>query len=94
MRKKDYKKSADATESRRKREEHTFSIRKNQRDENLQKRRVIEPTPTPQLNQELLQQLANLPQFCADVFSSDPKKQFDGTVGLRKVLSIRTLKQS
>ena len=47
-RKKDFKKGIDAEEARRKREDNIIELRKNKRDENLQKKRQTQIAPQQQ----------------------------------------------
>jgi hypothetical protein len=45
-RKKEYKKGVDADDARRKREDNIIELRKNKRDENLQKKRMVNAGPS------------------------------------------------
>lgn len=45
-RKKDFKKGVDADDARRKREDNIIELRKNKRDENLQKKRLVHAGPS------------------------------------------------
>lgn len=45
-RKKDFKKGVDAEDARRKREDNIIELRKNKRDENLQKKRMVHAGPS------------------------------------------------
>ncbi|KAL0700561.1 hypothetical protein Bca4012_056683 [Brassica carinata] len=79
-----YKASVDADEGRRRREDEMVEIRKNKREENLQKKRregLTAPTA---------QQLENITQMTAGVMSEDRSLQLEATVGIRKLLSVDT----
>jgi hypothetical protein len=45
-RKKDFKKGTDVEDARRKREDNIIELRKNKRDENLQKKRMVHAGPS------------------------------------------------
>eukprot|EP01094_Clydonella_sp_ATCC50884_P018178 TRINITY_DN3314_c0_g1_i1.p1 TRINITY_DN3314_c0_g1~~TRINITY_DN3314_c0_g1_i1.p1 ORF type:complete len:532 (+),score=243.82 TRINITY_DN3314_c0_g1_i1:62-1657(+) len=88
-RRKEYKRTTDASEARRKREDNAFSIRRNKREESLQKRRNFgADTAPPPAGQDAIDLISQLPDFCQMIFSEDPALMLDGTIGLRKVLSI------
>jgi len=89
--KRDFKKKADANDSRRTREDNVVRIRKNKKIENLQKRRKEtkendgEPEVfVPQQNGEWMEELKRL----YDGLSADKNTQYESMVKLRKLLSI------
>uniref|UniRef100_A0A1J3CIF1 Importin subunit alpha n=1 Tax=Noccaea caerulescens TaxID=107243 RepID=A0A1J3CIF1_NOCCA len=90
-----YKVSVDADEGRRRREDNMVEIRKNKREENLQKKRREVPTTSmasgTQQGQDFSspsQRLEKLPQMVAGVMSEDGNLQLEATTGIRKLLSI------
>nr|GEU61900.1 importin subunit alpha-2-like [Tanacetum cinerariifolium] len=87
-----YKVAVDADESRRRREDNMVEIRKNKREENLQKKRreVVAggaQFATP-LQPAFDKKLENLPAMVAAVWSPDNSLQFEATTHFRKLLSI------
>lgn len=91
-RKSGYKKTTDADESRRRREETANEIRKSKREESLLKRRAV-GTGSPsglerRVDPSVAQKLDNLPQMVASIQSNDPQAQLEATTAFRKLLSI------
>lgn len=94
------KKTIDADESRRKREEATVEIRKMSRQDQFAKRRATKPNEhvavSPQgsgldrnqRNQEILEKLRALPQLVQGVMSDDTARQIECVTHFRKLLSI------
>ncbi|XP_010556709.1 PREDICTED: importin subunit alpha-3-like [Tarenaya hassleriana] len=88
-----YKVAVDADEGRRRREDNMVEIRKNKREENLQKKRR-EGLTAAQQRQELPSSLSsenkleNLPTLVAAVWSEDRNGQLQATTHIRKLLSI------
>ncbi|KAL1225180.1 Importin subunit alpha-3 [Cardamine amara subsp. amara] len=91
-----YKVAVDAEEGRRRREDNMVEIRKNKREENLQKKRR-EGVPAssmafgsagaqPEDSAKKLKE--NLPAMCAGIWSEDSNSQLEATNLLRKLLSI------
>lgn len=95
---KQYKKSADAEESRRKREEITVELRKSKRDEQLSTKRRMNAPQTAEAAQTAAQKLvalqeaqstlANLQYFVNMLNSEERKSQYEAAVAFRKLLSI------
>ncbi|EOA40102.1 hypothetical protein CARUB_v10008795mg [Capsella rubella] len=91
-----YKVSVDADEGRRRREGNMVEIRKNKREENLQKKRRegLTASMASQLGQGFSSslptesRLENLRQMVNGVNSEDRDVQLEATAGLRKLLSI------
>ncbi|CAL9213457.1 unnamed protein product [Arabidopsis halleri] len=91
-----YKVSVDADEGRRRREDNMVEIRKNKREENLQKKRRegFTPSMASQLGQDFSsslpteKRLENIQQMIAGVMSEDRNIQLEATAGFRKLLSI------
>lgn len=91
-RRKEYKRALDIEDTRRKREESTFLVRKKQREEQLQKRRnllglsesqqEIENDYTPNSD------LDELKSATQDLFSENPNAYYAATVTIRKLLSV------
>ncbi|KAK6941052.1 Armadillo [Dillenia turbinata] len=88
-----YKVAVDAEEGRRRREDNMVEIRKNKREESLQKKRRegLQPqqfstpiTPSPFDNKKL----ESLPTMVAGVWSEDGNLQLEATTHFRKLLSI------
>ncbi|XP_075641480.1 importin subunit alpha-like [Castanea sativa] len=84
-----YKVAVDAEEGRRRREDNMVEIRKNRREESLQKKRregLVAPqmpsTPTSE------KKLESLPAMVAGVCSDDMNLQLEATTQFRKLLSI------
>ncbi|KAL0684038.1 hypothetical protein Bca4012_050886 [Brassica carinata] len=90
-----YKVAVDAEEGRRRREDHMVEIRKNKREENLQKKRREGISAAPQSGQvdlpsakksEIL--IENLPEMVSGIWSEDANLQLETTTLLRKLLSL------
>ncbi|KAH6808510.1 importin alpha isoform 1 [Perilla frutescens var. frutescens] len=87
-----YKVAVDAEEGRRRREDNMVEIRKNKREENLQKKRregiqaqQFQPAGNaPQLDKKL----ESLPAMIAGVWSNEAALQLEATTQFRKLLSI------
>lgn len=89
------KKGIDLDEARRKREDNIVQLRKDKRDENLQKKRMTsglmmqnaaeEQQKTPSSVQ---QRLAHLPEMVRGVMSENTEQQLEATTQFRKLLSI------
>ncbi|KAL1825812.1 hypothetical protein DCAR_0314003 [Daucus carota subsp. sativus] len=93
VRRSKYKVAVDADEGRRRREDNMVEIRKNRREENLQKKRR-EGVQAPQLENlsatavQIEQRLESLPAMVAGVFSEDGSLRLEATSHFRKLLSI------
>ncbi|KAK1354303.1 Importin subunit alpha [Heracleum sosnowskyi] len=93
VRRSKYKVAVDADEGRRRREDNMVEIRKNRREENLQKKRR-EGVQAPQLENlsstavQLEQRLESIPAMVAGVFSDDGNLRLEATAHFRKLLSI------
>ncbi|KAK9756887.1 hypothetical protein RND81_01G127400 [Saponaria officinalis] len=88
-----YKVAVDAEEGRRRREDNMVEIRKNRREENLQKKRregVLASLSfsAAQQTSAFDKKVENLPQMVAGVYSDDPTAQLESTTHFRKMLSI------
>nr|VDD16704.1 unnamed protein product [Brassica rapa] len=86
-----YKVSVDADEGRRRREGDMVEIRKNKREENLQKKRREGLTaPIAQQGQDLYsyERLEKITQLAAGATSEDRSLQLEATIGIRKLLSV------
>jgi HEAT repeat protein len=91
QRRNQFKKASDADDARRKREESANEIRKNKREENLQKKRnLVPPTAGDRkaYDPSIAQKLEHLPQMVASVNSNDVGLQLEATTAFRKLLSI------
>lgn len=92
QRKKEFKKTIDTDEARKKREDQQTSIRKEKRLESLQKKRNVQPTPPnqPKIVQDnsILQKIDEIPNLKQGIMSNDPQAQLDSTTAFRKLLSI------
>ncbi|KAH6762502.1 importin alpha isoform 1 [Perilla frutescens var. hirtella] len=93
LRRNRYKVAVDADEGRRRREDNMVEIRKNRREENLQKKRRegIQQFPVPveaTTGIEKKVQLENLPSMVASVWTDDASQQLEATSQFRKLLSI------
>jgi importin subunit alpha-1 len=94
--KQDTRKSVKATisadDSRKKREETSNEIRKNKREESLLKRRnfaaITEESTEATKADDVNFTIEHLPQAVAAVSSMDPNAQLEGTILIRKLLSI------
>ncbi|EGG14258.1 putative importin subunit alpha B [Cavenderia fasciculata] len=82
QRKSQFKKSVDADDARRKREELALSIRKSKREESLVKKRNIRLDPATN------QKLESLPALVQGVMSNIPDSILQSTIAFRKLLSI------
>ncbi|GMH02587.1 hypothetical protein Nepgr_004426 [Nepenthes gracilis] len=88
-----YKVAVDAEEGRRRREDDMVEIRKNRREESLQKKRREGLQSALQFataagSSSFDKKLDNLPSMVAGVYSDDPNAQLDATTHFRKLLSI------
>ncbi|KAI3448515.1 hypothetical protein Pfo_005180 [Paulownia fortunei] len=88
-----YKVAVDAEEGRRRREDNMVEIRKNRREESLQKKRregiqqfAIPVEATTGIEKKV--QLENLPSMVASVWTDDASRQLEATTQFRKLLSI------
>ncbi|KAF8077049.1 hypothetical protein N665_1066s0011 [Sinapis alba] len=81
-----YKVAIDAEEGRRRREDHMVEIRKNKREENLQKKRREGISAAPQTGEDCLTE--NLADIVGGIWSEDSNLQLEKTTLLRKLLSI------
>ncbi|XP_022897476.1 importin subunit alpha-1a-like [Olea europaea var. sylvestris] len=91
-----YKVAVDAEEGRRRREDNMVEIRKNRREESLQKKRreglqgnqqfPIPVEATTGIDKKV--QLENLPGMVAAVWTDDSSRQLEATTQFRKLLSI------
>jgi len=87
----------DLDEARRKREDNIVQLRKDKRDENLQKKRTMasgtlggpsgEPS-SPGIGPNSRSRLSNLPEMVKGVMSDETEKQLEMTTQFRKLLSI------
>lgn len=94
-RKKSYKTGVDADEARRRREDNLVEIRKNKREDNLQKKRRDGLNLSQQQlldgvqNAAFLERrLESIPAMVQGVWSDDPALQLEATTQFRKLLSI------
>jgi len=92
QRQKAFKKGVDADDARRKREDAAVQLRKQTRDEALQKKRMVDDVPQVQMQTGagigagfLLDQIPTLSQL---LMTDDPQAQFNSTQQFRKLLSI------
>ena len=86
--KKDLKKSVSAEECRKKRSEASVEIRKNKRNERLQKRRAMMQMPAmPESPVKLDAETSNLSEIYKNLISSDYEKVLAATHSIRKMLS-------
>ncbi|XP_057535902.1 importin subunit alpha-like [Amaranthus tricolor] len=89
-----YKVAVDAEEGRRRREDNMVEIRKNRREENLQKKRRegFQSTSNQFSSQPSSaafdKKIDSLPQMVAGVYSDDESAQLEATIYFRKLLSI------
>ncbi|CAA0815611.1 Importin subunit alpha-1 [Striga hermonthica] len=88
-----FKVAVDAEEGRRRREDNMVEIRKNRREENLQKKRregvqqfSVPVEATTGIDNKV--QLENLPSMVVSVWTDDPNSQLEATTQFRKLLSI------
>uniref|UniRef100_A0A5B6Z643 Importin subunit alpha n=1 Tax=Davidia involucrata TaxID=16924 RepID=A0A5B6Z643_DAVIN len=97
VRRNQYKVSVDAEEGRRRREDNMVEIRKNRREESLQKKRregiqASQQFPVAvQTNSAAEKKLEHLPSMVAGVWSDDGNLQLEATSQFRKLLSIERL---
>ncbi|KAG2331252.1 hypothetical protein Bca4012_019175 [Brassica carinata] len=85
-----YKVAVDAEEGRRRREDHMVEIRKNKREENLQKKRREGISAAPQTGEDLPSEkkfIENVSEMVAGIWSEDSNLQLETTTLLRKLLS-------
>jgi len=97
-RQKNFKKGIDADDARRKREDAAIQLRKQTREEALQKKRVTDEIPGANMDPSMMIQAAGVPQQTAVlqqmtpliqmIASADPQAQFSATQQFRKHLSI------
>lgn len=95
-RKKDFKKGIDAEDARRKREDNIVQLRKDKRDENLQKKRAVLPASgvggaiedSNRGGGSAAQKLERLPYMVQGVWSENLEQQIEATTQFRKLLSI------
>ncbi|MQL80811.1 hypothetical protein Taro_013259 [Colocasia esculenta] len=87
-----YKVAVDAEEGRRRREDNMVEIRKNKREESLQKKRregmQAQPLAAAVPASAMEKKLESLPAMVAGVYSDDRKLQLEATTQFRKLLSI------
>ncbi|KAJ6319021.1 hypothetical protein OIU76_014376 [Salix suchowensis] len=88
-----YKVAVDADEGRRRREDNMVEIRKNKREESLQKKRreglLVQQFPAAVLSSSNMEnKLESLPSMVAGVWSDDSNLQLEATTQFRKLLSI------
>ncbi|CAO2839774.1 unnamed protein product [Amaranthus hypochondriacus] len=88
-----YKVAVDAEEGRRRREDNMVEIRKNRREENLQKKRregfqSASNQFSSQPSAVFDKKIDSLPQMVAGVYSDDGSAQLEATTYFRKLLSI------
>ncbi|CAO2824350.1 unnamed protein product [Amaranthus hypochondriacus] len=92
VRRSKYKVAVDADEGRRRREDNMVEIRKNRREENLQKKRRegFQSAASQQLSAQppFDKKIDSLPQMVAGVYSEDRNAQLESTTHFRKLLSI------
>ena len=92
-RKNEYKKGIDIEDARRKRDDVSVMIRKQKRQEQLQKRRNVgsagrQGTETKEIDSATAQKLQNLPEWMQMIGSNDAQAQIEATTQFRKLLSI------
>ncbi|CAN1219648.1 Importin subunit alpha-2 [Linum perenne] len=87
-----YKVAVDAEEGRRRREDNMVEIRKNRREESLQKKRreglQAQTMPASVHSSAVEKKLEHLPSMVAGVWSEDGVLQLESTTQFRKLLSI------
>jgi len=98
-RRREFKKGLDGDSARRARVEQALSLRKKERNETLQKRRMMSPPNSPStatqptspatLEKDFLLKLKNLPNIIAGINSDDGEKQLKCTQELRKLMCIK-----
>ncbi|KAI9098988.1 hypothetical protein K1719_024755 [Acacia pycnantha] len=92
LRRNRYKVAVDAEEGRRRREDTMVEIRKNRREESLQKKRreglQAQQMPASLHSTAVEKKLEFLPSMVAGVLTDDPNLQLESTTQFRKLLSI------
>ncbi|XP_014496192.1 importin subunit alpha [Vigna radiata var. radiata] len=92
LRRNRYKVAVDADEGRRRREDTMVEIRKNRREESLQKKRreglQSQQIPASAHSTAIEKKLEQLPAMVAGVWTDDNNMQFEATTQFRKMLSI------
>ncbi|GKV18460.1 hypothetical protein SLEP1_g28837 [Rubroshorea leprosula] len=92
VRKNRYKVGVDADEGRRRREDNMVMIRKNRREESLQKKRreglQAQQLPANLYSSAVEKKLEYLPSMVAGVWTDDSSLQLEATTQFRKLLSI------
>ncbi|WOL16442.1 importin subunit alpha-1b-like [Canna indica] len=92
VRRNKYKVAVEAEEGRRRREDNMVEIRKNRREESLQKKRregmQVQPLPVTGHTSAADKKLENLPAMVAGAYSDDRALQLEATTQFRKLLSI------
>ncbi|WVZ08652.1 hypothetical protein V8G54_021998 [Vigna mungo] len=92
LRRNRYKVAVDADEGRRRREDTMVEIRKNRREESLQKKRreglQSQQIPASAHSTAIEKKLEQLPAMVAGVWTNDNNMQFEATTQFRKMLSI------
>ncbi|KAI0529368.1 importin subunit alpha-2 [Dendrobium catenatum] len=92
VRRNKYKVAVDAEEGRRRREDNMVEIRKNKREENLQKKRregmQVQPFPSSVQTSTVEKKLESLPAMVSGVYSEESSLQLEATTQFRKLLSI------
>ena len=94
QRQKLYKSTVDPADLRKRSQNARVSIRKQRREQNTQKRRALredfedENQCASPIKESAMQMLSRLDDYARWLNSSDTKTQIDGTVGIRKLLSI------
>ncbi|XP_074590132.1 importin subunit alpha-1b-like [Curcuma longa] len=92
VRRNKYKVAVDAEEGRRRREDNMVEIRKNRREESLQKKRregmMSQSFPQPVHTSPVEKKLENLPALVAGAHSDDTSMQLEAVTHFRKLLSI------
>jgi len=86
---KNFKATVNAEDSRRKREDTANEIRKNKREDAVIKRRnIILSEDAASGSPAILADIQNIPFHAQKIVSVDPTAQFEGTIAIRKILSI------
>ncbi|QCD98427.1 importin subunit alpha-2 [Vigna unguiculata] len=92
LRRNRYKVAVDADEGRRRREDTMVEIRKNRREESLQKKRreglQSQQIPASAHSTAIEKKLEHLPAMVAGIWTNDNNMQFETTTQFRKMLSI------
>ncbi|RRT61752.1 hypothetical protein B296_00030203 [Ensete ventricosum] len=97
VRRNKYKVAVDAEEGRRRREDNMVEIRKNRREESLQKKRregmqALSLPQTTTNTSAIEKKLESLPAMVAGVYSDESTLQLEATTQFRKLLSIGIVK--